>query len=617
MQTPILQFSFSSEKKLDDHSQKNTSFEKELSEAINHHQSGNLDQAFNAYQHILKAHPSDAHVLFLLGTLLNQQKDYQQSRLVLTQAHEINPQDAGILTALGISLRRLNLIQEATASFQKAIHYQPHFHDAHFNLGNLLKDMGDYPQAKACYEAAIAIKNDFSHSHINLGFIYEELGSLDLALESYQNVIQLNPGYVEAYINIGNVLQKLHFYPEALSVYDQAIHIDTNFYQAWANRGLVLKELDLLNESLDSFKHALELNPGNIEIINNTSNIFKYLWQLDDAYQMLEQGLKIDPNNAKLHWNLSILYLIAGDFEKGFEEYEWRWKNEEVSRVSGKRDFKEPLWLGNHALSGKTILLYSEQGLGDTIQFARYIPLFAHLDCKVILEIQAPLLQLFNYLPGVHQLVARGNPLPVFDYQCPLMSLPLAFGTTQETIPPIQPIILDAEKIKLWQSRLGPKSKPRIGLVWSGGTTHKDDRRRSIQLKDYLNHCTDDFEYFSLQKEVRESDAQDLQNSSIRHFEDELNDFSDTAELISQMDLVISVDTSVAHLAASLNKPTLILIPYAPDWRWMLGRDDNPWYPDIKLYRQTTLGDWQTTLQTLFSDLSAIKPILLNNVVSP
>jgi hypothetical protein len=195
------------------------------------------------------------------------------------------------------------------------------------------------------------------------------------------------------------------------------------------------------------------------------------------------------------------------------------------------------------------------------------------------------------------------------------MSLPLAFGTKLETIPPIQPMIIDAEKITQWQSRLGPKNKPRVGLVWSGGTTHKDDRRRSIQLNDYLEHCTDDFEYFSLQKDVRESDAPDLQNSSIHHFADKLYDFADTAALISQMDLVISVDTSVAHLAASLGKPTLILIPYAPDWRWMLNRDDSPWYPTVKLYRQTALGDWQPTLKNLFNDLAEIQPMLVKNIL--
>jgi tetratricopeptide (TPR) repeat protein len=592
----------------------NASFEKKLSRAINNHQVGNFDQAAKTYQEILNLYPRNSYILFLLGTLFNQQKKYQKSSLVLAHANEIDPNDAGILTALGISLRRLNRIKEAVVSFQTAIHHQPNFHDAHYNLGNLFKDLGDHQQAKVCYETAISIKNDFPHTHINLGFIYEELGYLDLALASYQHVIQLNPGYVEAYINIGNVLQKLHFYIEALSVYNQAILIDKNIYQLWANRGLVLKELNLLNESLDSFKNALELNPDNIEIINNTSNIYKYLGNLKIAYQMLEQGLMKDPNNTKFHWNLSILYLLQGDFEKGFKEYEWRWKDEEVGIISGKRDFKEPLWLGDQTLSGKTILIYTEQGLGDTIQFGRYVPLFAHLDCKVILEIQAPLMPLFEHMSGVHQLVSKGSPLPVFDFQCPLMSLPLAFGTTLETIPPIQPIILDVEKMTQWQSRLGPKSKPRVGLVWSGGTTHKDDRRRSIQLKDYLGYCNNDFEYISLQKEVRKNDIDDLQNSTIRHFEDELHDFADTAALISQMDLVITVDTSVAHLAASLNKPTLILIPYAPDWRWMLGRDDSPWYPTVKLYRQIILGNWHPTLQALFKDVDEINPILLNNL---
>jgi tetratricopeptide (TPR) repeat protein len=615
MHKPIPEANLLSKKKGADLPPQNILFEKEIDEAIKLHRLGSLEEAAKAYQLILNTHPRNAYVLFLLGTVFNQQKDYQRSRIVLTQAHEIDPKSAGTLTALGISLRRLNLTKEAIILFQTAIQYQPNFHDAHYNLGNLFKDLGDYQQAKVCYDAAIEIKNDFTHSHINLGFIYEELGSLDLALVSYQHVIQLNPGYVEAYINIGNVLQKLHFYSEALSVYNQAIQIDRSFYQVWANRGLVLKELNLLNDSLSSFKNALELNPDNMEIINNISNIFKYLGQLDDAHRMLEQGLKNDPSNPKLHWNLSILYLLQGNFERGFQEYEWRWKDEEVSIISGKRDFKEPLWLGDQLLSGKTILLYTEQGLGDTIQFGRYVPLFAQLDCKVILEIQAPLLPLFQEVSGIHQLVVRGNPLPAFDYQCPIMSLPLAFGTRLETIPPIQPIILDAEKLTEWQSRLGSKNKPRVGLVWSGGTTHKDDRRRSIQLKDYLGHCTDDFEYFSLQKEIREKDTQDLQNSSVRHFADDLHDFADTASLISQMDLVISVDTSVAHLAASLGKPTLILIPYAPDWRWMLDRDDSPWYPTVKLYRQTTLGDWQPTLQNLFKDLADIKPMLLNNML--
>jgi hypothetical protein len=403
-------------------------------------------------------------------------------------------------------------------------------------------------------------------------------------------------------------------YTQALEYYQTAISLNPSYAIAISNQGVVLKELDRLEEALFCYNQAITLDPKLAEAHNNRGIVLKELGNIDQAYDSYQSAIKLDHEHGTFHWNLSILYLLQGDFEKGFKEYEWRWKDEEVGIISGKRDFKEPLWLGDQTLSGKTILIYTEQGLGDTIQFGRYVPLFAHLDCKVILEIQAPLMPLFEHMSGVHQLVSKGSPLPVFDFQCPLMSLPLAFGTTLETIPPIQPIILDVEKMTQWQSRLGPKSKPRVGLVWSGGTTHKDDRRRSIQLKDYLGYCNNDFEYISLQKEVRKNDIDDLQNSTIRHFEDELHDFADTAALISQMDLVITVDTSVAHLAASLNKPTLILIPYAPDWRWMLGRDDSPWYPTVKLYRQIILGNWHPTLQALFKDVDEINPILLNNL---
>ena len=587
--------------------------QKKLEKALGHHQSGELDTAMKIYEGLLKDFPEHSQCLFLLGTLYNQNQDYEKSVPLLQKSLNFDPNHIGALNSIGVAYRRLKKYDQAKAALDKALILNPKSHDANYNLGNLYKDLRKYDYAIKYFEFALQIKNDFPHTHLNLGYIYEDSKNLELALQAYHKVILLDPKNTEAYINYANVLLKLNNYEKALSTYDQAIKINKNNYKAWANRGLVLKDLNRFNEALESFQNALHLEPKNIDIINNTSNMYKYLGKLKESHELLGLGLHLDPNNAKLHWNLSNLYLLQGNFENGFEEYEWRWKDEVVSLITGKRSLKEQLWLGDNPLDGKKILLYAEQGLGDTIQFSRYVPLFTHLGCQVILEVQAPLLPLFEHLSGVHQIVSRGDPLPAFDYQCPLMSLPLAFGTSQETIPPIQPITLSTEKITQWQSHLGPKIKPRIGLVWSGSTSHKDDRRRSIQLKDYLSFCTDDFEYFSLQKEVRENDIQDLQNSFIRHFENELNDFSDTAALISQLDLVISVDTSVAHLAASLNKPTLILIPYAPDWRWMLNRDDSPWYPTVKLYRQSTLGDWQPTLQTLFKDLLEIKPILLSN----
>jgi hypothetical protein len=379
---------------------------------------------------------------------------------------------------------------------------------------------------------------------------------------------------------------------------------------------VALQESDMPYDALDCYNTAIQLDASCAEAYNNKGLILKELKDYEDSLHAHLKAVELNPNHGTFHWNLSLLYLLQGDFKRGFAEYEWRWKDEEISAISGKREFPQPLWLGDRPLEGKTILIYCEQGLGDTIQFSRYVPLLHHLGCHVILEVQAPLIPLFKNIPGIQQLIPFGQPLPEFDYQCPIMSLPLAFGTTLETIPPTQPIHLETTKIAEWESRLGPQKKPRIGLVWSGSTTHKDDRRRSIVLKDYLEHCIPDFEYISLQKEVRKQDQGILAQSDIRHFEDHLQDFSDTAALISLLDLVVTVDTSVAHLSASLNKPTLILIPYSPDWRWMLDRDNSPWYPSVKLFRQPALGDWKSTIQSLFDDILSIKSLLLKQLSS-
>ena len=563
------------------------------------------DQALLIQPELFQAYNNKGNIFRSMGKLKEALHCYQEA----IRIHASYPE---ALNNCGLVLQDLKRFSEGIRFFEMAIQANPRYAIAYCNLAEAYRNLKNFPVALDFCNQAIQIDPLLASTFNTRGVVLYQLKQYEQSLSSYHQAIELNPNYPEAFCNAGVVLKALKQYTKALEYYEKAISLKPNYAIAICNQGVVLKELDRLEDALSSYNQAITLDPKFAEAYNNRGIVLKELGHNDLAFDSYQSAIALEPDHGTFHWNLSILFLLQGDFKKGFEEYEWRWKDEDVSLISGKRDFKEPLWLGDQPLSGKTILLYSEQGLGDTVQFGRYVPLFAQLDCKVILEIQAPLLPLFEHLSGVHQLVARGNPLPVFDYQCPLMSLPLAFGTTLETIPPIQPIIVDAEKITQWQLRLGPKNKPRVGLVWSGGTTHKDDRRRSIQLKDYLSYCKDDFEYFSLQKEVRENDVEDLQNSSIRHFEDNLHDFADTAALINEMDLIISVDTSVAHLAASLNKPTLILIPYAPDWRWMLDRDDTPWYPTVKLYRQTILENWQSTLHTLFNDLGEIKTILIS-----
>jgi hypothetical protein len=332
--------------------------------------------------------------------------------------------------------------------------------------------------------------------------------------------------------------------------------------------------------------------------------VLNELKQLDAALTSYDRAIELKSDYAEAYWNKSLALLLQGEFIKGFNEYEWRWKNENIKKMAGERSFTQPLWLGKESLVNKTILLYSEQGLGDSIQFCRYAMLVAELGAKIILEVQKPLVNLLQNLTGVSQLIAKGSALPEFDYQCPLLSLPLAFKTELKSIP-IQKAYLKSSTAKLdvWSKRLGEKSNPRIGLVWSGSTGHKNDHNRSLTLTDVLKHLPPNFEYVSLQKEVREGDKDALIKSTIKHYGDQLVDFTDTAALCDLMDIVISVDTSVAHLAGALGKTTWILLPYVPDWRWLLDRDDSPWYASVKLYRQDEDRQYAPVLERVANDL--------------
>jgi hypothetical protein len=292
-----------------------------------------------------------------------------------------------------------------------------------------------------------------------------------------------------------------------------------------------------------------------------------------------------------------------GDFDRGWKEYEWRWKS--VQLANSQRNFAQPLWLGKESLTGKTILLHSEQGLGDTLQFCRYIKLVSELGARVILEVYKPLSALLTRLDGVAQLVETGGPLPAVEFHCPLLSLPLAFKTGLNTIPArVSYIASNPGKVTEWRARLGKRTKPRIGLVWSGRTEHINDRNRSIPLSDLLKSLPNAYQYISLQKEIGQKDKETLgSRADILHFGEQLADFTDTAALCELMDVVISVDTSVAHLAGAMGKAVWILLPFCPDWRWLLDRADSPWYPTATLFRQDVMGDWGGVLRKVQAEL--------------
>ena len=352
-------------------------------------------------------------------------------------------------------------------------------------------------------------------------------------------------------------------------------------------------------QAVACYKQAITLAPGDAVTHSNLGNALVRQLRLPEALLSYSQAVALAPDHADAQWNGALALLQTGDFRQGWALHEWRWKRPAFKAV--KRSFSQPLWLGDTDLAGRTLLLHSEQGLGDTIQFCRFAALAAARGARVLLEVEPALAALLANLEGVAQIVLKGAKLPTFDCHCPLLSLPLAFKTELDSVPYANRYLtVDPAKLKFWQDKLGKKIKPRVGLVWSGDKAHRDDRSRSIQLAELLAYLPDCFAYLSLQKEVRETDRAALESRpDILHFGSQLTDFCDTAALCELVDVVISVDTSVAHLSGALGRPTKLLLPFCPDWRWLLLRGDSPWYNSFQLYRQLSDGQWGTAISPL------------------
>lgn len=367
-----------------------------------------------------------------------------------------------------------------------------------------------------------------------------------------------------------------------------------------------MREGGRLDAAIASFNRAISLKPDYAEAYSNRGIALQECKQMEAAIACFDYAIALKPDYADAYWNKSLVLLLGGNFLDGWELYEWRWLRR-AFRLS-KPQFSKPLWLGNGSLEGKTILLHAEQGFGDTLQFCRYAKLVAALGARVLLSVPRPLMPLLKRLEGVDALLEEGGSPPAHDYHCPLMSLPLAFKSTLETIPaPSAYLYSDPDKVSRWADRLGGKTRPRVGLVWSGRPDHNNDHNRSLSLAELTAYLDDRFEYVSLQKEVRAADQRSLERAeNLRHFGEELSDFADTAALCELMDVVVSVDTSVAHLSAGLGRATWVMLPHVPDWRWLLDRGDSPWYPSARLFRQAKGGDWERPLARMRSDLSAL-----------
>lgn len=432
-----------------------------------------------------------------------------------------------------------------------------------------------------------------------------EAHDFERAIQLCDEAIAVDSSRAEPYYKRANSLKNLGRLREALASYDQAIERNTDYACAYCNRGTVQHSLGLMHAALSSYDKAIALDPTDVFAHYNRALLLQDCSRWEDALASYDRAIAIQPEFADAHCNRALALLFQGDFASGWRAFEWRWKNARRLRIGDARTFTQPLWLGVEPLAGKRLLLYCEGGLGDTVQFCRYATMSAALGATVLLEAQAPLIGVLGSLQGVSQLIARGSPLPAFDYQCPLMSLPLAFKTTLDTVPAAPRYLhSDAARIAQWRVRLGERSRLRIGLAWSGNLNNPLDPSRSVRLGDWVAHLPPQFEYFRLQTQVRAADQAVLDSSPlIFSFDDDLMDFTNTAALCECLDLVISVDTSLAHLSGALGQRTWVLLPYTPDWRWLRDRDDSPWYPTMRLYRQPAVGAWDEVFARVSADL--------------
>jgi tetratricopeptide (TPR) repeat protein len=561
--------------------------------AVRYHQCGDLDQAELLYRQMLAADPSHADAHCNLGVLLQAAGRGQEAIACFRRAVQVNPLQADARNNLGNALKDQGELTEAAACFQEALRLNPEHAYAHNNLGNVFKDQGRLAEAIACYRQALRIYPDYANAYYNLGNVFKDQGQAAEALAYYQQALRLNPHHAGAHNNLGILFADQSHLVEAVTCYRQALRLNPRQAGTHNNLGVALREQGHLEDAIACFGEALRLNPGDAEAHNNLGIALMRSGHLDEAHEQYEQALRLNPAHELALCNRSLLRLLHGDFEGGWQDYERRWALSDMV----PRSFDRPRWDGS-SLDGKTILVYAEQGLGDTIQFLRYLPLVRQRGGMVLFECQPALLRLLAGISGADQLIAAGTLLPPFDVQAALLSLPGIFATTLATIPADIPYLrAEPSLVDYWRKELEPLGGFKIGIAWQGNPKNPEDRYRSCPLTCFeVLAAADGVRLVSLQKGPGTGQLPLLANRfPILDLGDRLDReaaFIDTAAVLMSLDLVVTVDSALAHLAGALGVPVWTLLPLVPDWRWLLERSGSPWYPTIRLFRQNRLGAW-------------------------
>jgi len=572
---------------------------RQIALAQKHFQAKEFRKCEQLAQQIVDEHPQCVIAWYLLAVAQQAQGMMSLAVESFRRLIQENPGHAEGHAGLGIVLCRLDQRQEGEKCLREAIRLQPNHAKAHNNLGVLLVETGRRAEALLCWQETIRLDPKYAEGHFNVAMGLVENGRAEEAIAHYEEALALRPDYPEAYCNLGLLLIEQGRPSESIVLLEHAIRLREGFIDAYNNLGMALADLGRSEEALACYREALRRRPKYPEVYNNLGTALAAMGRTEEALATFAHALRLRPNYPEAHWHQALTWLQHGDMVRGWPQYEWRWKRKRAR----PRRFDQPLWDGS-SLEGKTILLWCERGLGDSLQFIRYASFVKARGAKVIVECRETLLTMFAKCAGIGQLIAEKTVLPQFDVQAPLLSLPWIFGTLLHTIPAEVPYLqVDPARTEKWREEIhasidrsnsSPSRAFKVGIIWQGNPKHRWDRHRSFALAHFHRLARlDGVRLFSLQKDVGEERLAGFSpHLPLINLGNRLTDFADTAAIMQNLDLVITCDSSPAHLAGALGLPVWVPLATMSDWRWLTNRDDSPWYPTMRLFRQKRLGDW-------------------------
>jgi tetratricopeptide (TPR) repeat protein len=506
------------------------------------------------------------------------------------------PSQLNIPEALAIATahHQAGRLAQAEQIYRQVLQQNPQQAEALNLLGVIACQHGKLEEGITLYRQALALQPAFTGARENLCLALWKQGKslIEEATNAYSQIVTFEPSNIQAFSNLGLILQDQNKLDESIAYYQQALAVEPNHPDTLNNIGVILQRQGKPGTAIFYHRRALAAKPDFVEAHISLGTALQEQGKLAEATACYDRALELNPTNPQARYNRSLMYLTAGDYQRGFTEYEWRFKTGEFVPCP----FPQPVWDSSN-LQGRTLLLHAEQGMGDTIQFIRYAAIIAQKGGRMVLTCHQPLMRLLSTIPGIEQLVPLGHPLPEFHTYAPIMSLPRILGTTMETLPAEVPY-LQAPPSNL-RLDAPPETRLKIGIVWAGGNLYKRNQSRSCQLKHFQRILqVPQVAFYSLQKGIPQLDLLELGwESQVQDLSSQLQDMAETAAAIAQLDLVITVDTAVAHLAGALGKPVWVLLSATPDWRWMMEREDTPWYPNMRLFRQSQSGDWEELLE--------------------